>query len=192
MARTEGFWNNVGNHIKTIFPSGVDILVNGLNKYINFNAVSGVAGYGFRDNNGVMEYKDAAGDWQPFGTGGGAGGARSFGITIDGGGSPITTGLKGYVSIPFAGTITQWDLVADVAGDIVIDIWKDTYANFPPIGADSITGTEKPTLAASQKNQDTALTSWSTAVAAGDQVAFHVDSAATLTRVTLVVWVTPA
>lgn len=69
MARTEGFWNNVGNHIKTIFPSGVDILVNGLNKYINFNAVSGVAGYGFRDNNGVMEYRDAAGAWTPFSSG---------------------------------------------------------------------------------------------------------------------------
>lgn len=191
MARTEGFWNNVGNHIKTIFPSGVDILVNGLNKYINFNAVSGVSGYGFRDNNGVMEFKDAAGSWQPFGASS-AGGARSFGITIDGGGAVITTGLKGYVSIPFSGTITQWDLVADVAGDIVIDIWKDTYANFPPVVADTITGTEKPTLAASQKNQDTALTTWNTTVTAGDQVAFNVDSVATVKRVTLVVWVTPA
>jgi len=191
MARTEGFWNNVGNHIKTIFPSGVDILVNGLNKYINFNAVSGVSGYGFRDNNGVMEFKDAAGSWQPFGASS-AGGARSFGITIDGGGAVITTGLKGYVSIPFSGTITQWDLVADVAGDIVIDIWKDTYANFPPLVADTITGTEKPTLTASQKNQDTALTTWNTTVTAGDQVAFNVDSVATVKRVTLVVWVTPA
>ena len=66
MARTEGFWNNVGGYIKTIFPTGVDILINGLNKYLNFNSLSGAAGYGFRDNNGVMEFKDSAGDWQTF------------------------------------------------------------------------------------------------------------------------------
>lgn len=116
---------------------------------------------------------------------------RSFGITIDGAGNPITTGFKGFVTLPFNGVITRWDLVGDVAGDIVLDIWKDTYANFPPVVGDSITGTEKPTLAGVQKNQDTVLSTWSTAVAQGDIVGFNVDSVAVLTKVTLVIWVTP-
>lgn len=104
---------------------------------------------------------------------------------IDGGGSAITTGQKGHLEIPFACTITGWTLLADQSGSIVIDVWKDTYANFPPTVADTIAGSEKPTLSSAQKNQDLTLTSWTTSVAAGDILAFNVDSVATVTRVTL-------
>lgn len=112
----------------------------------------------------------------------------SFGLTIDGGGSAITTGLKGYVSVPYDMTITGWDIFADQSGSIVVDVWKDTYANFPPIAGDSIAGTEKPTLSAAQKNQDASLSTWTTSVTAGDVIAFNVDSAATVTRVTVVIY----
>jgi len=104
---------------------------------------------------------------------------------IDGGGSAITTGQKGHLEIPFACTITGWTLLADQSGSIVIDVWKDTYANFPPTVADTIAGSEKPTLSSAQKNQDLTLTTWTTAVAAGDILAFNVDSVSTVTRVTL-------
>lgn len=115
---------------------------------------------------------------------------RTIGITIDGGGSAITTGVKGYIEVPFAATITGWTLLADVSGSIVIDVWKDTYANFPPTVADTIAGTEKPTLASVQKNQDLALSTWTTAVASGDILGFNVDSAGTVTRVTLIIRMT--
>lgn len=111
----------------------------------------------------------------------------SFGITIDGGGSAITTGVKGYLTIPFDCTISGWDLFADQSGSIVIDVWKDTYANFPPTVADTIAGSEKPTLSSAQKNQDLTLSSWTTSVSAGDTIGFNVDSATTVTRVTLVI-----
>lgn len=116
--------------------------------------------------------------------------AGSFGLTIDGGGSAITTGTKGYITIPYNGTITGWDIFADTTGSIVVDVWKDTYANFPPTVADSIAGTEKPTLSSAIKNQDTNLTSWTTSVSAGDIIAFNVDSAATVTRVNLIIYIT--
>jgi len=115
---------------------------------------------------------------------------RTVGITIDGGGSEITAGLKGFVQIPFSGTITRWTLLADTAGDIVIDVWKDTLANYPPTVADTIAGAEKPTLSAAQAGEDTNLTTWTTAVTAGDVLGFNVDSVATLTRATLILWVT--
>jgi len=102
---------------------------------------------------------------------------------IDGGGSAITTGQKGHLEIPFACTISGWTILADQSGSIVVDVWKDTYANFPPTVADTIAGSEKPTLTAAQKNQDLALGTWTTAVAAGDILAFNVDSVATVTRV---------
>lgn len=106
-------------------------------------------------------------------------------VVIDGGGAAITTGVKGYLEVPFDCTVTAWRLVADVSGSIVIDVWKDTYANFPPLVADTIAGSEKPTLSAAQKNEDANLTTWTTALTDGDWLAFNVDSAATVTRVTL-------
>jgi len=111
----------------------------------------------------------------------------SFGITIDGGGSAITAGVKGYITIPYDCTITGWDILADVSGSIVVDVWKDTYANFPPTVADTIAGSEKPTLSSQVKNQDNSLSTWTTSVTSGDIIAFNVDSASTLTRVNLII-----
>jgi hypothetical protein len=112
------------------------------------------------------------------------------GITIDGGGSAITTGVKGYLYFPYSCTITSWAILADQVGSIVIDVWKDSYANFPPLVADSIAGSEKPTLSSAQKNVDVALSTWTTSIIAGEILAFNVDSATTVTRVTLTLSVT--
>ena len=112
--------------------------------------------------------------------------ASAFGITIDGGGSAITTGLKGTITLPFGGTITQWDLLSDVSGSIVIDVQKTSYASYPTGGV-SIAGSELPTLSSSTKNQDTNLTTWTTSVSAGDILLFNVNSASTLTRANLVI-----
>lgn len=116
--------------------------------------------------------------------------ASSFGITIDGGGSAITTGVKGYVTIPYSGTITGWDIFSDVSGSIVVDVWKTNYADAPPTISDTIAGSEKPTLSSSQKNQNNSLSTWTTSVTAGDIVAFNVDSASTVTRVNLAIKIT--
>ena len=72
-----------------------------------------------------------------------------------------------------------------------MDVWKDTYANFPPTDADTITSSTPPTITASgDKSEDTTLTSWTTSVAAGDILAFNVDSATSITRVTVELLVT--
>lgn len=111
---------------------------------------------------------------------------KTFGITIDGGGSAITTGVKGDITIPFACAVDSWYITADQAGSIVIDVWKDTFSNFPPTIADSIAGSEKPTLAAASFNSDTSLTTFTRSLAANDVIRFNVDSVATITRVNLV------
>jgi hypothetical protein len=109
------------------------------------------------------------------------------GIVIEGGGAVITTGVKGFVEVPFAGTITAVTLLSTDAavtpGSIVIDIWKDTYANYAPTVADTITASAKPTLASAIKSRDTTLTGWTTAIAAGDILGFSVNSVTALTRV---------
>ena len=110
---------------------------------------------------------------------------RSITVVIDGGGDVITTGVKGFIEIPFSGTITGWTALADQSGSIVVDVWKDTYANYPPTVADTIAGSEKPTISAATKAQDLSLSSWTTSVTAGDIIGFNVDSATTVERVTI-------
>ena len=79
--------------------------------------------------------------------------ARSLDIIIGDGVKVISTGVKGFVEIPYDCEITSARLVADAAGSIVVDIWNDTYANFPPTDADSITAAAKPTLRARRKRR---------------------------------------
>lgn len=118
--------------------------------------------------------------------------ARKYSITyvIDGGGSAIETGLKGFLRIPFACTIERATLLADQSGSIVIDIWKDTYANFPPDNTDSITDSTPPTITTDTDSEDDTLTDWTVAISAGDILAFNVDSVTTIERVTLALKVT--
>lgn len=113
---------------------------------------------------------------------------KTLGITIDGGGLEISTGPKGDIVAPFNGTITAWYLVADQAGSIVIDVWKNTFSNTPGM-SDSITGTEKPTLSSQTVASDTTLTTWTTAITSTDRIRFYVESANTVTRATLVIQV---
>jgi hypothetical protein len=109
----------------------------------------------------------------------------SISFIIDGGGSAITTGIKGDLTIPFGCVIDQWTLLADQSGSIVVDIWKDTYANYPPTVADTITGSALPTISSALKGQSSTLTGWTATIAAGDTLRFNVNSASTVTRVTL-------
>lgn len=105
---------------------------------------------------------------------------------IDGGGGVIAAGVVGDVGpINFPGVIEAVTLLADQSGSIVVDIWKDTYANFPPTDADSITAAAVPTIGAATKAQDTTLTGWTTTLAAGDILRFNVDSATSIERVTV-------
>jgi hypothetical protein len=127
----------------------------------------------------------------PTGSGGTVtGGALSgsFGITIDGGGSAITTGNKGYLTVPYGGTITGWTMIADQSGSCVIDVWK--AAGTTPTIANTIAGTEKPTLTSQQINSDINLTTWTSSVSPGDIFAFYVDSTSLITRVNLSIFIT--
>lgn len=110
---------------------------------------------------------------------------------IDGGGSAITTGAKKfYLRVGYDCTITGWELVADQSGSISIDIWKDSFANFPPTVADTITASAKPSLSTAQKNSSSSLTGWTTSLSAGDYLEVNVDSVSTVTLAILTLLVT--
>ena len=77
---------------------------------------------------------------------------------IDGGGSAITTGIKGDLEIPFPCTINEVTMLADQTGSIVVDVWKNTYASYPPTVANTITASAKPTITTAVKSKDSTLT----------------------------------
>lgn len=111
-------------------------------------------------------------------------------FVIDGGGSAITTGVKGFLEVPFDCTITAVTMLADQTGSIVVDVWKDAYANYPPTDADSITASAVPTISSGVKSQDSTLTGWTTSLAEGDILGFNVDSVTSIERVTISLKVT--
>lgn len=131
---------------------------------------------------GTIDQSDGA-TWSTYYNSNLSGSTAVLSMIIDGGGSTLTTGSKGFVEVPFAGTITAWRVMANASGSVVVDVKKATYSGLP--STSSIAASAKPTLSSAQKNQDTTLTGWTTSVAAGDWLEFNVDSATTVTRVTV-------
>lgn len=102
---------------------------------------------------------------------------KTISFALDGGGSVLTTGQKKYARIPWNATINNWYLVGDVTGSIVIDIWKNTYANYPPVAADTIVGAGVfPNLSNQIKNTSDILTGWATNITGGNFLGFQVNS----------------
>lgn len=107
----------------------------------------------------------------------------AIGLIIGGGGTEITTGIKGDIQIPFNCSLKNVVLLADQSGDIVVDIQKCTYANFP--STTSICGGSKPTITSNDKSEDDTLSGWTTTITAGDILRFSIDSVSTITRLTI-------
>lgn len=120
----------------------------------------------------------------------GAGGAGSIGVGFFKGTQLITTSDVATLIVPYSGTITGWDIVeasdTPISSSIVIDTWKDTYANYPPTVADSI-WVSKPSLTAAIKNQASGL---NIPFVAGDVFKFKVDSVTSAKNVLLIIYVT--
>ena len=105
---------------------------------------------------------------------------RVVGISIDGSGSVPATGIKGYIIVPFGGTIIGWNIVGDVTGSAVVDVFKIAYGATLPTS--SIAASAKPTLSSAKINKDSTVTGRTTAITANDIIGFNLDSIATITK----------
>ena len=105
-----------------------------------------------------------------------------IGISIGDGLSEIIANTVGYSApIPYGGEVVGWTMaeVSDppIESSIVVDVGKDTTGDYPPeLPADSMAGTEKPTLTAQKTNKDLTLTTWSASFNAEDCFTFKVES----------------
>lgn len=110
----------------------------------------------------------------------------SVGVTLDGGNSALTTGQKGYLTCPFAGTIVGWNITADT-GTCTFDVWKIATGTAVPTVSNTITASAKPALATGTAIHSTGLSGWTTAVAANDIFGFNLDAISGATKLTLVI-----
>jgi hypothetical protein len=110
-------------------------------------------------------------------------------VLLDGGGQAIQTSQpKPLVSVPFDCMVTAWYVNADQSGSIVVDVQRAAAGT--PTSFSSIAGTEKPSLSSQQSNSDTSLTTWTTALNAGDWLRFVVESASTVQLVAVALHLT--
>lgn len=116
----------------------------------------------------------------------------TVGVTIDGGGSAPATGVKGFIQVPYGGTIIGWSLVGDVSGSASLDVWKVGSSAPPsapgvPTSTNLISASAPCALSSAQSASGgaTAISTWTTAVSQWDVFGFNLSSAATVTRLTL-------
>lgn len=91
-------------------------------------------------------------------------------------GTPILVGEYGYMYVPYDCVIQEVVALADQSGSIVVDVWVDSYANFPPTDSDSIVGGNPITLSSTRTYRDDSLAGWTVALTEGSIIAFNVDS----------------
>lgn len=95
-----------------------------------------------------------------------------------------------YVNCPMAGTIQGVRVVTSGGpGSCVLDVWKVAFGSFPPLVANSITASAKPTISAAITYNDVTLTGWTTAITAGDVLAFALVSCSSFTQIEIVLQV---
>jgi hypothetical protein len=109
----------------------------------------------------------------------------NFTSVFNGSGFAVTAGQLTYIQAPRTCTITSVSLFSDVNTTASLDIWKDTFANYPPTIADSIVASAPPTLTATNKFTTTTLTGWTTSITAGDVLGFYVTSNTAATQLIL-------
>ena len=108
---------------------------------------------------------------------------RTINVNFDNGTMPILIGDKTKIIIPENMTILSWTILSDTTGSITLDIWKSTYAAYPPTVADSIVASTPPNITSSNKNTSSTLTGWTTALSAGDVLIFTVSSNLTISNI---------
>jgi hypothetical protein len=118
-------------------------------------------------------------------------GRRAVVFTVDGGGEALSAGDGPDVELPWAYVLEGWSLYAHESGSAVLDLRAATsYATFPTMT--SLCAAAKPTLSGAQKAQDAGLTGWTTALPRGTVLRAVLESASTVTFLSLTLYVRAA
>lgn len=111
---------------------------------------------------------------------------RQIAFHFDGGGSPLSGTITSCQRIQYAGAINGWYVDADVAGSGTIGVRSVAFASYTGVagysGYTDVTGGGTPPSISSGTNATFSnLTSWTTAVTAGQEWCFQLTAPATST-----------
>jgi hypothetical protein len=112
-------------------------------------------------------------------------------FAIDGGGAELATGEYSNINIkiPWNCYIVGAYAYADQSGSVVVDLWNDTHANYPPTVGDSIVASAPITISTADKSEDLTLTGWTRQLTRGDIMRPNVNSVTTIEAVTIALMV---
>ena len=97
---------------------------------------------------------------------------------------------QGTVWIPYACTITAVKVFSDQDGDLIMDIWRGTYASYPTTALASICASSLPTISNAKKSSDTLLVGWTKTIPAASTLTYYVQECSAITRATIALEVT--
>ncbi len=109
---------------------------------------------------------------------------RGVSYSIDGGGSALTTGIKGTFGVPVACTVANWRLEGDQSGSATVDVLSAAFGVAPAYVSMVGAGT-KPTVSAAVASALTVPAGWTTtAIAANTTIQVNLTPGATFLRLT--------
>lgn len=138
-------------------------------------------------SNVSVTYDDVAGALTISASGGGGSVVGACQAAFDGGGSDVAVGSACEIRMPYAMTISKVTVLGDAAGSISVDVRVDSLANYPPLAGDSIVGASPPQLSGSASSEDSTLSGWTTAIAAGSVLRFVVSACSGIGRATVII-----
>jgi hypothetical protein len=105
---------------------------------------------------------------------------RSVNFVIDSGSQVISPGSKGKVTVDVSGTIESIKVLSDQTGDIVLEVSKSNFQDFPTFT--TITDSQRVQLQSQDKYIDDVLNNWDKTIVAGDILDFSVISSTNIRR----------
>ena len=111
---------------------------------------------------------------------------RTINFVVDAGSAPMSSGIKGDMTLDVTGAIQSWTVIGDQDGQIQFDIKKSDYSNFPNFS--SICGNERPQLGDIQSgakqriNRNTTISTWNKSLNTGDILQFEIVYALNIQR----------
>lgn len=100
---------------------------------------------------------------------------RTLNFVIDGGGSAVTTGVKGFSILDADYNVTAWTIIGDLSGDLSVAIGRTTQPTYPVTTARVYQTILTPTLGATEiADRVTGITT--VQITAGDILQFNVLS----------------
>jgi hypothetical protein len=110
---------------------------------------------------------------------------RPIGWNFNGSGLTIPVNTTGFLTVPYACTVSRWTLHAQ-GGSATVDIWRTSDGSADPTVLNSITGSGAPRITSGTNASGTTALWSSDNFAANDNIAFSITAVSGATNITVI------